>query len=167
MAALSTLFGKKTAPTGPQEAAAPVPASEPANQEETRLKPASGITLSEKAAAEKLWIREEDLVALRKGMLKAGIDYVRTAGFVRITESGLRELGDLIAEGNNLVVQSIAPMNPHIVVARIPGKEDLQRVRVADNGEWAKGMVMSGCVQDAAKEAYWTCTVRPRFRGRA
>jgi hypothetical protein len=127
-----------------------------------------GITYREEAAAERLWIRLEDMTALRKGILTVGKDYVRKCpdGIVRITAGGLARLKAILEQGSTLVVLSGHVVNPNLVLARVPGKEEVQRVRVADNKEWCKGMVMTGCVP-AETAKFWSCNVRPRFKGRA
>ncbi len=125
-----------------------------------------GISYSEERAAELLWIRPEDLTALRKGLLTAAKDFVRVGGIVRITASGLERLRGIVEEGTTLVVLAGHVVNPNLVLARLPGKEEVQRVRVADNKEWCKGMIMTGCIPaDTGK--FWSCSVRPRFKGRA
>jgi len=170
LSALSTLFGKKTAPSANVAPSAPDSASEStgkkerAAQESPTVSQDKEMTYSEDRAGELLWIRSEDLTALRKGLLEVGKDYVRVGGIVRITASGLDRLRQIVEEGTTLVVLSGHVVNPNLVLARVPGKEEIQRVRVASSQEWCKGMVMTGCVPSDSK---WSCAVRPRFKGRA
>ena len=168
----TTRFGKKTAPSVNLAASTPIigvgdtEKKERAGVEAPPTSRDKEITYSEEKAADLLWIRAEDLTALRKGILTAGTDYVRIGGIVRITASGLDRLRAELEAGTNLVVLSGHVVNPHLVLARIPGKEEVQRVRVTDNKEWCKGMVMVGCVP-AETAKFWSCPVRPRFKGRA
>jgi hypothetical protein len=168
--AISTLFGKKTSPSANVAASDRIPApdstakKERAAQDVPAVSQDNEMTYSEDRASEMLWIRFEDLTALRKGLLTAGKDYVRTGGIVRVTASGLDRLRQIVEEGTTLVVLAGHVVNPNLVLARLPGKEEIQRVRVASAQEWCKGMVMTGCVPSEGK---WSCTVRPRFKGRA
>ena len=166
----ASLFGKKARTQGTLSEQEPIDALEKVPSILEKKSPEEviglGITYSEEAAAERLWIRLEDMTALRKGILTVGKDYVRTGGIVRITAGGLARLKAILEQGSTLVVLSGHVVNPNLVLARVPGKEEVQRVRVADNKEWCKGMVMTSCVP-AETAKFWSCNMRPRFKGRA
>ena len=171
--ALASLFGKKTRPQAILSVQDPSQASTPASSPQQFEKKNQaeviglGITYSEVGAAEKLGITAEDVTWLRKGILQSGTDYTREAGFVRITAAGLSKLEALLAQEDTLIVQSAHVVNPRLVLARQPGNADVMRVRVADNSQWCRGMIMSGCMKDPEVIKFWSCTERPRFKGRA
>jgi len=172
VSAITSLFGKKARPQAILSVQDPSQASTPASspQQFEKKNPAEGIGLgisySEVGGAEKLGISAEDVTWLRKGLLEAGKDYTREAGFVRITAAGMAKLEARIAQEDTLIVQSAHVVNPRLVLARQPGNPDVMRVRVADNSQWCRGMIMSGCVKAADLPKFWSCTDRPRFKGR-
>jgi hypothetical protein len=174
--AITTLFAKKNPTTAilsdsPTTAVTPPTSSaiteKEAGQMAKKIKDAggAGITYSEESAAERLGIGYEDVTWLRKGILDAGKDYIREAGFVRLTAGGLAKLESRIAQQDTLIVLSAHVVNPRLVLARQPGNPETMRVRVADNNAWCRGMVMSGCIK-AEIPKFWSCTERPRAKGR-
>jgi hypothetical protein len=170
--ALASLFGKKARPQAILSVQDPSQASTPASspQQFEKKSPVEviglGISYSEVGVAEKLGISSEDVTWLRKGLLEAGKDYTREAGFVRITAAGLSKLEALLAQEEfpSLIVLATNLPNPKLVLARRPGGSDILRVRVADSTAWCKGMIMQDC-QEASQGVY-TCEARPRFKGR-
>ena len=178
--ALASLFGKKARLQGTLSDQEPIHVTNPGAVIEALEKVPSilekkspaeviglGITYSEVGAAEKLGIDGDDVMWLRKGVLEVGKDYTREAGFVRITPAGMAKLKARLAKGDTLIVQSGHVVNPRLVLARQPGNSDVMRVRVADNSAWCRGMIMSGCMKDPEVPKFWSCTERPRFKGRA
>jgi hypothetical protein len=179
VSAITSLFGKKARIPANLSAEEPIHVTNPAAVIEAwekvpsifeKKNPAEviglGISYSEVGVAEELGISSEDVTWLRKGLLEAGKDYTREAGFVRITASGLAKLEARLAQEDTLIVQSAHVVNPRLVLARQPGNADVMRVRVADNSQWCRGMIMSGCVKAADLPKFWSCTDRPRFKGR-
>jgi hypothetical protein len=165
--ALSTLFTKKTAPTEPLSA---IESASAPQQEETLEKKSAatigmGITFSEASAAERLGITEDEVRAIRKELLKAGEDFTREGGFVRIADRGLGKIEAELALGTTLICISTNLPNPNLVLARFPGQTVNIRVRVADSAAWCKGMLLRRCIATENPQI-WICEVRPRFKGR-
>jgi hypothetical protein len=126
--------------------------------------PAAGGAESARPGTEA--ITAEDVTWLRKGILEAGTDYTREAGFVRITTAGLAKIEECIAREDTLIVIASNLPNPKLVLGRRPGEGEILRVRVADSTAWCKGMIMPDCRQGADRSGVYTCEARPRFKGR-
>ena len=167
LGAISTLFGKKTTHTDLTNA----PESVLANHQEEILEKKSaamvglGITYSEDAAAERLGISSDDVRWMRKELLKAGEDFTREGGFVRIADRGVGKIEAELALGTTLICTGTNLSNPNLVLARFPGQMQTMRVRVADSSSWCKGMLLRGCIA-TENHTIWICEVRPRFKGR-
>ena len=170
--ALASLFGKKAripANLGDPEATTSSVTTIPSADSEKKSQAeviGLGITYSEVGAAEKLGITAEDVTWLRKGILEAGTDYTREAGFVRITTAGIAKIEECIAREDTLIVIASNLPNPKLVLGRRPGEGEILRVRVADSSAWCKGMILPDCRQGADRSGVYTCEARPRFKGR-
>ena len=167
LSAISTFFGKKTVPQGnPSAPATELPTQPLASTEKKSAELVGlGITFSEEGAADRLGISSDDVRWLRKELLKAGEDFTREGGFVRITSRGIGKLEAELSLGTTLICLSANLPNPQLVLATYPGQERILRVRVADSSSWCKGMLLRGCIAtDNIK--IWICEARPRFKGR-
>jgi hypothetical protein len=167
LSAISTLFGKKSATQGHLSAPSPEPSiqQEEAPEKKGRELVGLGITFSEDGAAERLGIFEDEVRWMRKELLQLGEDYIREAGFVRITGRGLGKLEAELATGTTLICIATNLPNPKLVLARIPGNRLIMRVRVADSASWCKGMLLRSCIATDNPQI-WICEARPRFKGR-
>lgn len=167
LSAISTLFGKKTAATG--HLSTPETSTSPLTTEALEKKKADlvglGISFSEDGAAERLLISEDDVRWMRKELLQLGEDYIREAGFVRITGRGLGKLEAELALGTTLICVATNLPNPKLVLARRPGNQLVLRVRVADSGSWCKGMLLRDCIA-TDNEQIFICEARPKYRGK-
>ena len=176
LSAITTLFGKKTAPQTSLEgssavinamSAVPAVSEKEAAEMAKQIKAAvgAGISFSEEGAAERLSVSPEDVTWLRKGLLQLGNDFVREEGYVRITGRGLGKLATELELGTTLICLHSNLPNPKIVLARRPGNQLVLRVRVADSSAWCKGMLLQGCIA-TDNEQIFLCEARPKYRGR-
>jgi len=128
--------------------------------------PKDGITYSEEGAAERLGIPLDDFQWLRKALLDHGTDFTRESGIVRIKQAGITHLEEILKKGRTLIVTGTQIPNPQLVLAKIPGGQDVLRVRVADRDQWCRGMVID-LVEPTDNAKIWSTTIRPQFKGRA